>query len=91
MTSMPSAAPAASRTGAATAAATLCGRPVAADRALVMGHGSIVFDGTPAELRADAGTLPPFELGEPMDGAAVGVSGASSPPERANTSPPTWG
>ena len=26
------------------------------DRALVMGHGSIVFDGTPAELRADAGT-----------------------------------
>ena len=25
-------------------------------RALVMGHGSIVFDGTPAELRADAGT-----------------------------------
>ena len=26
------------------------------DRALVMGHGSIVFDGTPADLRADAGT-----------------------------------
>ena len=26
------------------------------DRALVMGHGRIVFDGTPAELRADAGT-----------------------------------
>ena len=26
------------------------------DRAVVMGHGSIVFDGTPAELRADAGT-----------------------------------
>ena len=26
------------------------------DRAMVMGHGSIVFDGTPAELRADAGT-----------------------------------
>ena len=26
------------------------------DRALVMGHGSIVFDGTPASLRADAGT-----------------------------------
>ena len=26
------------------------------DRAPVMGHGSIVFDGTPAELRADAGT-----------------------------------
>ena len=25
------------------------------DRALVMGHGSIVFDGTPDELRADAG------------------------------------
>ena len=26
------------------------------DRALVMGHGSIVFDGTPDELRADAAT-----------------------------------
>ncbi len=26
------------------------------DRALVMGHGSIVFDGTPASLRADAAT-----------------------------------
>ena len=26
------------------------------DRALVMCHGSIVFDGTPADLRADAGT-----------------------------------
>jgi len=26
------------------------------DRALVMGHGSIVFDGTPDSLRADAGT-----------------------------------
>jgi len=26
------------------------------DRALVMGHGSIVFDGTPASLREDAGT-----------------------------------
>lgn len=26
------------------------------DRALVMGHGSIVFDGTPATLRADAST-----------------------------------
>ena len=26
-----------------------------ADRCLVMGHGRIVFDGTPAELRADAG------------------------------------
>jgi branched-chain amino acid transport system ATP-binding protein len=26
------------------------------DRALVMGHGSIVFDGTPASLRADATT-----------------------------------
>ena len=26
------------------------------DRALVMGHGSIVFDGTPDELRADAST-----------------------------------
>ena len=26
------------------------------DRALVMGHGSIVFDGTPATLRADAAT-----------------------------------
>lgn len=26
------------------------------DRALVMGHGSIVFDGTPASLRADAST-----------------------------------
>ena len=26
------------------------------DRALVMGHGSIVFDGTPATLRADANT-----------------------------------
>ena len=26
------------------------------DRALVMGHGSIVFDGTPAQLRADAAT-----------------------------------
>jgi len=26
------------------------------DRALVMGHGSIVFDGTPAGLRADATT-----------------------------------
>ena len=25
------------------------------DRALVMGHGSIVFDGTPDQLRADAG------------------------------------
>jgi branched-chain amino acid transport system ATP-binding protein len=24
------------------------------DRALVMGHGSIVFDGTPAELRENA-------------------------------------
>jgi len=24
------------------------------DRALVMGHGSIVFDGTPARLREDA-------------------------------------
>jgi branched-chain amino acid transport system ATP-binding protein len=26
------------------------------DRALVMGHGSIVFDGTPEQLRADATT-----------------------------------
>jgi branched-chain amino acid transport system ATP-binding protein len=26
------------------------------DRALVMGHGSIVFDGTPEQLRADAAT-----------------------------------
>jgi branched-chain amino acid transport system ATP-binding protein len=26
-----------------------------ADRCLVMGHGAIVFSGTPAELRADAG------------------------------------
>ena len=26
------------------------------DRALVMGQGSIVFDGTPASLREDAGT-----------------------------------
>ena len=26
-----------------------------ADRCLVMGHGQIVFEGTPAELRADAG------------------------------------
>ena len=25
------------------------------DRALVMGHGSVVFDGTPDALRADAG------------------------------------
>lgn len=25
------------------------------DRALVMGHGQIVFDGTPAQLRADEG------------------------------------